>query len=58
MSKSFTAAMKEFFGFRTGTSVTEFAKELKELSYPEKQEFHRMLVEQAGIECDPPTPPK
>lgn len=54
MAKSFTAAMKEFFGSKPGsTSILDFAAELKALSHEEKVEFHKMLVE-AGFNCDPP----
>jgi hypothetical protein len=59
MSKlpSFTSAMKAYFGLRAGTSVSDFAKELKDLSYAEKCEFHRMLTEDAKIPCEPPMRP-
>jgi hypothetical protein len=54
---SFTAAMKQYFGFRKGDTVSQFAVELKALSYQEKMEFWHMLTTQAGIDCDPPPEP-
>jgi hypothetical protein len=50
--KTFSQAMKEYFGLN-GKSISDFARELKELNLKEKQEFHEMLVG-AGIECSPP----
>jgi len=56
MSKSFTAGMKEFFGFRPGTSVAVFAAELRELSYEEKLAFHKMAADY-GLKWDLPMKP-
>lgn len=56
MSKSWTAAMKEFFG-TLGKPLTEFAKEIKALSFKERLEFHEMLKGQ-GIDCDVPMNPE
>lgn len=55
MGKAFAGAMKEYFGLN-GKTVAEFAKELRALSYEERQQFHEMLIGQ-GIECDPPMKP-
>jgi hypothetical protein len=57
MIKTFTGAMLGYFGRREGQQASDFAGELKSLSYEEKLEFHRMLTEQAGIACHPPTIP-
>jgi hypothetical protein len=57
----FVSAMLKYFGHRPGTGSTDFARELKDLTYEDKVEFHRMLTTQAGIDCDPPVkapPPK
>ncbi len=54
---SFVVALKNYFGHRTGMTPTDFMKEVKALSYEEKCQFHRMLVEQAKIPCDAPVAP-
>jgi hypothetical protein len=57
MTKSFTGAMKQFFGLKDGQQLKDFAAELKALTPEDKMEFHRMLNEDAGIPCDPPGTP-
>ena len=44
VEKSFTGAMKEFFGLKDGQNITGFAAELKALSDKDKQEFSDMLM--------------
>ncbi len=56
MKKTFTKAMLDFFG-TCGRTALQFAAELRSLSHPERLQFHAMLLA-AGIECDPPAPPK
>jgi hypothetical protein len=51
--KTFTQAMKEYFGLPNGRTISDFARELKELSTEEKKEFYELLVG-AGVECSPP----
>ncbi len=53
---SFTGAMKSYFGFKQDQKASEFAKELKELTYQDKLDFHKMLCE-AGHPCTPPVQP-
>lgn len=53
MSKSFTIAMKEFFGYRQGEGLTHFQQELKALSNEDRQYFYDGLKAQ-GIDCLPP----
>jgi len=54
---NWTAAMKEFFGFRPGKGATDFATEIKALTYEDKLEFFVMLKD-SGVDCEPPTKPK
>jgi hypothetical protein len=49
----FAVEMKNFFGLLPGTTMKDFAGELRALSLTEKQEFAAMLREQ-GIQCDEP----
>jgi hypothetical protein len=49
----FAVEMKNFFGLLPGTTIKDFAAELRELSISEKKEFAEMLRGQ-GIQCDEP----
>ena len=51
--KSFTAAMKEYFGLQPGQSIMDFGKEVAKLSYEEKVEFCEML-RSIGVNCSDP----
>ena len=51
--KGFVARMKEFFGLMPGQALTDFAKELKMLSYEEKCQFADML-NAAGMPTEQP----
>lgn len=54
---NFTARCKSFFGLREGTTIMDFAKELKDLSLADKQEFCKMFNE-AGLPTEEPALPK
>ncbi len=49
----FVSTLKNFFGFLPGQGASQFAGEVKKLSYAEKMEFHRMLVA-SGNDCEEP----
>ena len=53
MSKTFTAACKDFFGFKDGQKLSEFAAELKALTPEDKQDIFEGF-KAIGIECEPP----
>jgi len=55
--KSFTAAMLQFFGVLPNQSNTQFARELRSLTYEDKMEFHAALNAQ-GILCTEPAKAK
>jgi hypothetical protein len=57
MSRTFTAAAKEYFGYKPGQTLTEFGQELKALSYEEKMDLAKEM-RKIGIDCDDPTAPK
>lgn len=44
MATPFASAMKQFFGLKEGQTVVDFARELKDLKYSDKMEFHKMLT--------------
>lgn len=51
--KSFTIAMKEFFGYRPGEGLAQFQAELKALTPEDKTYFYEGL-KKAGVDCLPP----
>lgn len=53
---SFTGCMKPYFGLLPGQTIGQFAADLKLIPYEDKLEFAEML-NGAGFQCDPPTPP-
>jgi hypothetical protein len=48
IEKTFMTAMKDHFGFRSGQTLTDFMKEMKELSDTERAYFKKEF-EQIGI---------
>lgn len=48
MKKTFVVAMREFFGYRAGDTMKEFALELRKLTPGDREDFKVMLEEQAG----------
>lgn len=55
MARSFTAACKEFFGYKPGQTLTEFGQELKALTHQDKLDIAAGL-RQVGVDCDDPAP--
>lgn len=53
MATPFSAAMKKYFGFKDGQTLSEFGAELKALSDADKSWFHAEL-NRIGVDCDPP----
>lgn len=53
---SFVAACKIFFGFKDGQTISDFGRELKELSHAEKLEIAQGLRAE-GIDCEDPIAP-
>lgn len=53
---SFVAACKRFFGFKDGQSISEFGRELKDLTHAEKLEIAQGM-RAAGIDCEDPVQP-
>jgi hypothetical protein len=51
--KAFTAACKEFFGFKPGQTLREFGEELKALTFNDKMELASGL-RLVGIDCADP----
>ena len=51
--KSFTAALKDFFGFHPGQTLVGFRDELKALTDKDKLELHAGLAA-VGVDCEPP----
>lgn len=52
-NRSFTSALKDFFGFRPGQNLKDFRDELSALTDADKLELHEGLAK-VGIVCDPP----
>jgi hypothetical protein len=52
--KAFSAQMRNYFGFRPGEGLKEFAAELRALSHDDKVAFAEMLNE-VGFPCEPPS---
>ena len=52
-AKSFVLACKEFFGYRQGQTLTDFKKELDDLSAGDRQYFIREFAK-IGIEVSMP----
>jgi hypothetical protein len=50
MRKSAVIVLKEFFGFKPGQTLKEFAEEVKGLSDAEKQELAQAAAKELGIE--------
>lgn len=55
MSKSFVQGMREFYGFREGQGLSDFAKEIKALTHDDKMELASGL-RAIGQDCDDPAP--
>ncbi len=53
MSKTFTAACRDFFGFLPDQKLSEFAAELKQVTPQDKKDIHEGF-KAIGIDCDPP----
>lgn len=53
MPRSFIAAAREFFGFRPGTGLNDFAAEIKALTFEDKLEIAEGL-RQNGLDCADP----
>lgn len=51
--KSFASACREFFGFRPGTGLADFAKELKTLTQADRNEMAPQLGAVLGCEVLP-----
>jgi len=52
-TKSFTAACREFFGFKPGQTLAGFAEELRALTPKDKADIYEGF-KAIGIQCDPP----
>lgn len=46
------AILKTYFGYRSGQSIGDFAKEVKELTPAEKAELTRLAAEQLHVEVE------
>lgn len=53
--KTFMAAAKEYFGYKDGQGLKEFAAEVKQLSHESKMEL-AALLRAAGLDCNDPLP--
>ena len=51
--KSFTVAMKDFFGYKPGEGLAQFQAELKALTPDDRQYFYEGL-KKVGVDCLPP----
>ena len=45
----FTKAARDYFGLKEGQKLTDFAAELKQLSYEDKVELAPLLSEELGL---------
>ena len=50
MGKAFAAACKEFFGYRPGQGLREFALEIKALTPEDRVELAALLSKELGCE--------
>lgn len=46
----FAMAMRQFFGFKQGETLSQFVQELKALTPEDKAELCEMLSEELGVE--------
>lgn len=53
LESSFMAACREFFGIKSGQSMIDFAKEVKELT-PEDREYFKVEFAKIGISITNP----
>ena len=56
IQKSFTAAMRDYFGFREGKTLQDFSQELRALT-PQEKDWFKEQLETVGYEIVAPQSP-